>query len=217
MFSRLKITAAALLLAAVLSAADIGDFYFDGRLYQTGGAVSARPVFTAEVASGNGALGLADFHLRVDGVEVLTAGAYTYDDVIFRYVFTAPLSGGQHEITLDIGHELKTVWVNVLSGRGLSGELIIFPSPATENLNVFYELQNNQEVSFLIYDLNGQVVLRQDFASGQLGGQAGGNQFKLDLTLQSKRPLGNGVYIVVLLQRNGSRTVLGKEKFIILR
>jgi hypothetical protein len=217
MFSRLKITAAALLLTAVLSASDIGDFYFDGRLHQAGGAVNERPVFTAEVSSGNGALGLADFHLLVDGVDILTAGSYTYDNVVFRYVFTTPLSGGQHDITLDIGHELKTVLVNVLSGRGLSGELIIFPSPATENLNVFYELQNNQEVSFLIYDLNGQLVLRQDFASGQIGGQAGGNQFKLDLTMQSRRPLSNGVYIAVLLQRNGSRAVLGKEKFIILR
>ena len=100
-----------------------------------------------------------------------------------------------------------------LVGRGLA----VFPSPATENLNVFYELKNDQEISFLIYDLNGQVVLRQDFASGQPGGQAGGNQFALNLTAQSERPLNNGVYIAVLLRRNGSRTVLAKEKFIILR
>jgi hypothetical protein len=104
-----------------------------------------------------------------------------------------------------------------LSSRGLAGELAVFPSPATENLNVFYELKNDQEISFLIYDLNGRVVLRQDFTGGQAGGQAGRNQFALNLTAQSQRPLSNGVYIAVLLQKNGSRAVLAKEKFIILR
>jgi hypothetical protein len=217
MYSSLKIVAAAGFLAAALFAADIGDFYFDGHLHQAGAAVNERPVFTAVVSSGNGTLGLADFHLLVDGVDVLTAGSYTYDNVIFRYVFTAPLSSGRRDITLDIGHEIKTVSVNVLSGRGLSGDLAVFPSPATENLNVFYELKNAQEVSFLIYDLHGQIVLRRDFASGQTGGQAGRNQFMLNLAMSSQRPLSNGVYLAVLLQRNGARTVLGKEKFLILR
>jgi hypothetical protein len=100
-----------------------------------------------------------------------------------------------------------------LAGRGLA----VFPSPATENLNIFYELKSDQEISFLIYDLNGQVVLRQDFAGGQPGGRAGGNQQAFNLIAQSRRPLSNGVYIAVLLQKNGARAVLAKEKFIILR
>jgi hypothetical protein len=100
---------------------------------------------------------------------------------------------------------------------GLTGELAVFPSPATENLNVFYELENNQEISFLIYDLNGQVVLRQDFARGQDGGRAGVNQLALNLATQTRRPLSNGVYLAVLLRKDGVRAVLAKEKFLILR
>ncbi|MDR1996889.1 MAG: T9SS type A sorting domain-containing protein [Candidatus Margulisbacteria bacterium] len=98
----------------------------------------------------------------------------------------------------------------------LSGDLLLFPSPATRSVNVCYELSQPQNISFLIYDLNGQLVCRRDFISGQPGGAQGYNQVLIDLDLDSRRPLSNGVYIAALL-RPGSRTVLAREKFIVLK
>ena len=105
----------------------------------------------------------------------------------------------------------------LLFSRDLNGELVIFPSPATGSINVCYELDTSGPVNLLIYDLNGQLVCRRDFIAGQPGGSSGYNQVALDLDTYSRRPLSNGVYIAALLRKTGNRSVLAREKFIVLR
>ncbi|MDR2430829.1 MAG: T9SS type A sorting domain-containing protein [Candidatus Margulisbacteria bacterium] len=212
-----------LLLCAGLSAA-IGDFYFYGHKYQPGITVGTQPELTVAV-SGNRALLLEDFELYLDtdapaGLLPTTDYRYNEHDKIFRYNFSRPLERGAREIILKVRENAnvmqKSVTVQVIQEKNLLGDLIIFPSPATRHINVCYELGSAQNISFLLYDLNGRLVLRRDFQNGQPGGRQGYNQANIDLDAYSKSPLANGVYIAALL-KPGSRAVLAKEKFIILK
>ena len=207
------------LLAAV---SFIGDIYFDGRPHTSdGGIIGSRPVLTVSVIKTNPAedFNSSDFTLSVDNVPV-PASSYWYipSEEIFRCEFPDALPAGNHKIELGVqssyGFDSRTVIVNVAEARGLSGDLILFPSPATDNMNVSYELNSAQNVSLMIYDLNGQMVLRRDFGSNQPGGQAGYNQVNVRLEGYGGRFLSNGVYIAVLKSKN---SVPVRAKFIIMR
>lgn len=210
-----------LLLCCAGLLADIGDFYFYNQKHYNGLVIGRTPVLTVEVSYNFNILSRNDFVLKIDDIEV-PSDNYQYNDVagIFRYVFNTPLELGERKIQLTVfysgGVEIKEVTVNVQQEKNLRGDLVLFPSPATANINVCYELGSAQSVSFLIYDLGGQLVCRRDFISGLPGGQSGYNQVTINLDAYSKRPLSNGAYIAVLM-RSGSRTVLAKEKFLILR
>ena len=198
--------------------ADIGDFYFDGQKHHPGMIVGQKPVFKAE-GDFSQVQSLDDFVLHVDG-QIVTAHNKKYNNSSFSCAFALPLELGEREIELwayySSGSFQKTVTVNVRQEKGMLSDMVLFPSPATTNLNVCYELGAAQSVSFLIYNLSGQLVCRRDFVSGRPGGNPGYNQVSIDLDTYSKRPLSNGAYVAILL-RPGSSTVLAKEKFLILR
>jgi len=111
---------------------------------------------------------------------------------------------------------LRRLGFILLLCTGLWANMMLFPSPATANLNVCYELSSAQSVSVLIYNLSGRLVCRRDFVSGSPGGSSGYNKVSIDLDTHDRRPLNNGAYVAILL-RPGTRTVLAKEKFLILR
>ncbi len=73
-------------------------------------------------------------------------------------------------------------------------ELNIFPVPANEVLNLKFESQKNQNVSYKIIDINGQVV----FAKNNLKVTSGSNQFEIDL-----QNLQKGNYMLLIETENG--------------
>ena len=197
----------------------IGDFYFDGQAHVSEGIIGSRPVLTAPVTDNMEILQPANFMLLIDGVQV-DRNSYEYSIVtgMFRCALPFTLEPGRREIELRVqavyGSAVKTVFANVAETRGVTGELILFPSPATDNINVSYELKSAQNASLMIYNLNGQMVLRRDFNMNQPGGSAGYNQVNIELRGYGGRVLGNGVYIAVL--RSGNSAPL-RTRFIILR
>ena len=214
-----------LLFCAMLFAdPSITGVYFDGRIFQSGNSIGRQPEVEVRVSSSyeipflNGLAVYLDNNAAPLNLEY--KNQINNRDFVFKFVDELPT--GWHELKIEIQddqgyRDILILNVNVLAGRDLHGDMVVFPSPATSNINICYELGSAQSVSLLIYDLNGQIVCRRDFIGGYLGGNGGYNQVKIDLDTHSRRPLSNGVYIAVLLRKSGSRSILAREKFIVLR
>jgi hypothetical protein len=224
-----------LLMGALLwSAPVIGDFYFDGfRSDLNDSIIDKDPLIIIDVApltSGEDhRVSFNAFILEIDGSNVLTKNPqYNYDysenGEKFRFQATVPLSRGQHSFRI-VAYDYqgnfseKTVLATVLADTfKMDGSPIIYPSPATDNVKIYYKLTNSDSVDIVIYNLNGQVVYRDTVNAGDEGARAGHNLYPYNLRSSYGRDLPNGVYVVTVIKRSGDKTkLLGKKKFIILR
>jgi hypothetical protein len=214
------------------SAISYGTFYFDGKQVPTDDeTVSYKPEVSVVV---NGTLVSKNaFSLYLDDLlftnDLLTKSPYnfTYDYVSAEFIFQLPsLSRGSHTLQLKAVDDSGggAVYSSVINFFVASDEFtmrddpIIYPSPATFNTFITYELTAAEEVKIYIYDLNGQIVFQEDVSAGSIGAQAGYNAYPFDLKSSYGNDLPNGVYVVIITQRDEGKTkILGKKKFIILR
>jgi len=195
---------------------------FDGKEFiRPGDSVGRRPEI--EVRSDLPVV-YGRLNVFLNAIELEVAGGAAYGENSVRFRLARELPPGQHSLRIEIAvgsgpgePRAITSEIEVLAARDLHGKLLLFPSPATQSVNVSYELGTAQDLSLLIYDLNGKIVYRRDFLAGQPGGQGGYNQVEIDLVRHSRRPLSNGVYVAVLLKNSSNRSILAREKFIVLR
>lgn len=201
----------------------IGEFYFDGVTPAAGETISNKPVITVEV-SGPGII-VSNFRFFIDGTDVLTTPQnYSYDAVngIFEYVVVQPLIRGTHTFEIianDGADSQKNTAAFVASSEfSLRDKPIAYPSPATKSVTIGYELTASDDLEFLIYSVQGEMVYRRSFPAGAEGAHAGYNAVVYDLKKPNREPVPNGVYVCMLVSKeNGKRKVLDKTKFFVLR
>lgn len=203
-----------------------GSFNFDGIIPIGGETISYEPDVTIAVGGTN--VSFNAFVLYIDGVNVLSTSPYNYSynitSGIFRYQVTSALGKGNHTFQIfaqdqDGGLTSAITTVFVASDKfAIIEDPIIYPSPATKNAKITYELTAAEEVKLYIYDLSGQIVYQDDIQPGSEGAHAGFNAYNFDLKSSYGNELPNGVYVVILARKDGGTTkILGKKKFIILR
>lgn len=168
------------------------------------------------------------FQLFIDDIPVLITVNYnyTYTAGVLTYQVTTELDSGVHKFqaqakeTVDLLPVLSVAQFAYVgsSSLELDDPPIVYPSPATSSARICYSLSHGADIDVCIYDLKGQMVHHQRLANGAEGAHAGYNQYPYDLTYADARPLPNGVFIVLLVQRSGDKnTILGKRKFMVLR
>lgn len=215
------------------SAINYGTFYFDGRpaVPTNDETVSYRPEMTVKVTGVS--VSFNSFALYLDenppsnSILSINPYNYSYDYVsqVFRFKFNS-LSKGYHTVRLfarDEGdgssaYSALTTFFVASDKFIMRDDPIIYPSPATYNTFITYELTDAEEVKIFIYDLNGQIVFQDELSAGEEGAHAGYNAYPFDLKSSYGNDLPNGVYVVFVTRRDGGSTkIMGKKKFIILR
>jgi flagellar hook assembly protein FlgD len=84
---------------------------------------------------------------------------------------------------------------------------------------IAYTLSKSADVTIYIYDMNGDLVWRQEMKKGQNGGVAGNNMvvWNGEASFGNKEVLANGVYIVHLIAKlEGEKRSIGRTKIYIL-
>ncbi|MFA4905399.1 MAG: fibronectin type III domain-containing protein [Candidatus Margulisiibacteriota bacterium] len=89
------------------------------------------------------------------------------------------------------------LWRNSIRAQGVSA------------MQVAYQLSKNGNVSMVIYSTAGQVIYRGDYTPGANGGSAGPNAVSWDGYTVTGAPVGRGLYVVQLIDRD-SKQLLGK-------
>ncbi len=214
------------------AAINITKVEFDGTAPANGETVADAPLIAITVTS-SAAINFNSFVLVIDGVTVTTTNPYAnysyavYPDgitTVFEYQVTDALSIGAHTIGISMANIVpetavsnNTVWVKSNKFK-MAGDLIIYPSPATNNAYITYELTKSEDVEIYMYSMNGEMVYQQAFSARTNGARAGFNSVPFDLKSTYGNKLPNGVYAVFVVQKSaGKRELLGKRKFFILR
>lgn len=228
-----KILIFLLVIGCFLNAAiNITKVEFDGIAPANGETVGDTPLIAVTVIS-SAAINFNSFNLVIDGAEATTTNPYanySYDiypdgvTTVFKYQVAAPLAVAAHTIAISVSNitpenaaSTNTIWIKSNKFK-MAGDLIIYPSPATSNAHITYELTKSEDVEIYIYTVNGEMVYQQSFFARTNGGRAGFNSVPFDLKSTYGNNLPNGVYAVFVVQKSaGKRELLGKRKFFILR
>jgi hypothetical protein len=92
------------------------------------------------------------------------------------------------------------------------GEPLIYPNPYRQsygNAYLYYQLSKNMDLTWQLYNMLGQMVVKTTFHSGSEGGRKGKNKIALKANLLEETPLSAGIYFVVLINAG---KVLAKAK-----
>lgn len=216
------------LLNSVFAAPVVGNFFFDKQTPSGSETISPIALIEVEVTGVNLINHFNQFVFYIDSANVLvtTNPNYSYSTGagLFRYQVTNALSSGLHvfgiEATDDGGTCTRVNFAAFVASQELNlvDKPIVWPSPATSNVLISYELTGSQDVDIFIYDMNGRMVYRKMLSAGEEGARSGLNLFPYNLKMFDGRELSNGVYVLAIIKRKSdSNTVLGKSKFLVLR
>ena len=97
-------------------------------------------------------------------------------------------------------------------------EILFYPAPYDPrqgDLSIAYHLNKNGNVILFMYNLNGELVWRETYSSGFEGGKEGYNEVKFSGTDAFGYKLGNGLYIIKILDRD--KRLVGTGKMMVIR
>lgn len=104
-------------------------------------------------------------------------------------------------ITVDKDGSQQTSPILTISFDLVSNNLVtVYPNPAKDELNVYWNSTNNQAVRFLLFDISGKKIKLFDYVKS--------NNTKIDVS-----NLNNGIYLLEI-QNNATGKSLGLTKFI---
>lgn len=80
-----------------------------------------------------------------------------------KYSIDKLFNGGRYELTSTIMHTVDTIFINSMSSGLFNStqnkvEFTLFPNPVVNDININFDNTNNDNVSFIIFDMSGRMV-----------------------------------------------------------
>ncbi|MBU0580031.1 MAG: gliding motility-associated C-terminal domain-containing protein [Candidatus Margulisbacteria bacterium] len=218
----------------------ITNLTFDGVAVIDGDIIDSTPLIHFYIidSANSGGIATASIRITMNGTLLVSGSALTLISIVpnmtyeCTYEITNPLSERNYTFEFgasDIGGAPATpvqVTVRVIEGDvDLLRQPINWTNPFSPNGDgvedvtyIIYELTKSAAVKVLIFNMDGEVVWRQDIDEGQEGAHAGYNSVVWDGYTSFGDNLPNGVYIAhIIVNDNGSMKSLGRAKIVILK
>jgi len=182
----------------------------DGRQPLPGDTIAATPkiqmsiVILTEPATGEIIMDTTRISLAsLSPVKVNTTYYVTYEP-------TTPLSNGPHGFTVEAydgngnqgAYQLNPLYVESANPVNVQGLALNYPNPfdpSTQTTKISYNLTKASTITISILDLSGNLIYKENFASGSTGGQAGYNEVTWTGRSALGDIVGNGLYIYLII------------------
>jgi flagellar hook assembly protein FlgD len=145
-------------------------------------------------------VGTPEFSLSLDAANILATYA------------AGPLQGSIVAVATDDVNGKVVNETFTLADKNLSGSFLVRNNPfdpLTEPAEFRYYLQKDEEVSFVVLTLTGELVYRRDITAGEAGAAAGENVFFWDGRNDDGSTVINGIYLAIIsLGQDGERATI---------
>jgi hypothetical protein len=97
----------------------------------------------------------------------------------------------------------------------LIGMPLVYPNPVRLSVGseVGYRLSRNADTDIRIFDMRGNIIFKNHYVAGSVGGVAGYNRLALNFVTLNGFDLSSGVYFFVI---SAESKVIGKGKFVVV-
>ncbi|MCM8782364.1 MAG: T9SS type A sorting domain-containing protein, partial [Candidatus Omnitrophica bacterium] len=205
----------------------IDQVKFDGRPYVKGDIISRSPSITARITveAGN-SVEASSIRLIIGPYNIVGVASYTPSQATMVCSLKPTIQLGPASYTVSIEaadiYGTKGYWtgydIKVLNGEiQVIGPVLTYPAPFKPlrggNARFVYTLSRDAEITMLLYDISGSVVLTRKFKSGVNGGRAGYNEVEWDGKTDFGNVIGNGIYMYRITSGN---KVIGTGKLVVL-
>lgn len=196
------------------------EMRLDGTSVVAGDPISAKPSIEAVVTS---LTTLESIKLYINSNPAITLTKVPDpDNTYINYGFytpTTPFTDGSYSIRIvakDIENrqtskEVTSLIVGDEQSLGILGAPLNYPNPFNPENGTYisYSLSKNAGIQLSIHDLTGNMIWKQNYASGTNGGRAGYNEIFWNGKSGSGGYCGNGIYVLVIV---GDGKVIGRSK-----
>jgi transforming growth factor-beta-induced protein len=141
----------------------------------------------------SGSLMDGDMFTTLEGSEVtitINGGVYVDEAIVIFADYEAP-NGVVHVIDAVITPEVTAIQEEI----SLLNNTSVYPNPATDRVNVSFELSNSSEVSIDVYDMVGQKIVERNLGIMPVGAH--------DFVMGTES-MGNGIYIIIVNSGNSA-------------
>jgi hypothetical protein len=216
------VTAAQVLtvIAGSSSGPRFADMQFDGIPFVNGDYIGRSPLIKVKLLDSNGIV-TSSLMIIVDGIS--TTQNIAFDGTYLTYQVPERFADGVHTIVIQAQNMLgfvsqKIVNAKVSEKAQLVGKVLPYPNPFNPDNGetmITYQLTADTDLRIVLYSITGEKVWQTQIDRGSEGGHSGFNRVPWAGRSGFGDTVGNGVYLVFVL--DGSGNVLAKSKILVIR
>jgi len=196
----------------------IANITYAGANIIDGDFIKASGPLTASIIDSESGVSVSSLRVMVDGVTYNSGITFVSGNL----TFTVPaLADGSHTLAVYAANNdgyaalVSKINLQVSSEAVILGRVLNYPNPFKSGTctQVAYQLSKETDITFIVFDLIAEPIFKGTIKAGDPGAKAGYNEFCWDGKNGQGKNLGNGVYLGVILDKNGR--VMGKVKTLV--
>ncbi|MDI6731809.1 MAG: Ig-like domain-containing protein, partial [Candidatus Margulisbacteria bacterium] len=200
------------------------SFLINGSSVYPGDTINSRPSIEVVITSSNS---LESGRITIDSVPSALSFIKVDNNYYSTHEVTTALANGSHTITVEafdilgngMTYEVTALYTQSSSSASIQGVPLNYPNPfnpSTQTTRIGYTLSKDSNVTLNIFDLHGNLIIKNTYSSGQTGGKAGYNEITWDGKASNNSTVGNGIYLYFLIA-DGQVVQNGKGKLTVFR
>ncbi len=196
----------------------ISNIIYAGSSIIDGDFIKPTGLLAASIIDAQSGVSTSSIVVVVDGVTYNSGITFVSGNI----TFTVPtLADGTHTLSIyalnNDGYAgiVSKVNLQVSSEAVILGRVLNYPNPFKSGTctQVAYQLSKETDITFIVFDLIAEPIFKGTIKAGDPGARTGYNEFCWDGKNGQGKNIGNGVYLGVILDKNGR--VLGKVKTLV--
>lgn len=198
----------------------ITDIKFDGVPVVNRDYIGKTPFITAKILHEID-IATSSIKITIDGIS--TTSGINFDGTYISYKVTTPLGKGSHVFIIEAQDVSGNISTKELTGRitekpMIVGRVLPHPSPFNpleDDVKITYQLTTDTSIRIYVHNIVGERIWQTKIDPGEEGGHAGYNEVLWGGTDGFSDLVGNGVYIVHIVDSKGR--ILAKTKILVIR
>lgn len=196
----------------------ISNMVYAGQTILDGDFIKSSGLLSASIVDSESGVSVSSLRVIVDGVTYNSGITFVSGNLSF----TIPtLADGTHTIAVyamnndGYAGQLTRINLQVSSEAVILGRVLNYPNPFKSGTctQIAYQLSKETDITFIVFDLIAEPIFKGTIKAGDPGAKAGYNEFCWNGTNGQGENIGNGVYLGVILDKNGR--VMGKVKTLV--
>jgi len=196
----------------------ISNMTYAGSSIIDGDFIKASGQLLASIVDSESGVSASSLLVIVDGVTYNSGITFVSGNL----TFTVPtLADGTHTMSIyalnNDGYAgiLSRINLQVSSEAVIIGRVLNYPNPFKSGTctQIAYQLSKETDITFIVFDLIAEPIFKGTIKAGDPGAKTGYNEFCWDGKNGQGKNIGNGVYLGVILDKNGR--VMGKVKTLV--